>query len=466
MSEKNEEIIATQVDFSEEIIEIIKQYNKKELSLALSDYHDYDIAKVLPLIEKQLRVKVYNALTDEELSDIFTHLEDPSLFIEELSSEKLADIIEEMDSDDAVDILEELDEQTQQEVIQLLDEETQNAVELITAYDEEQIGSLMTNDFVSVKNTYTVKQAMRAVINQAGENDNISTIFVTDKQSKYCGGIRLRDLVIARSQTPLDDIIITSFPFIYANALVSDMLADIKDYAEPTLPVLSADNRLIGALTSADVVEVIDEELTEDYAQLAGLSEEALEDALERKNIFKGALKRLPWLIILLVLDLFIGAYVGVFEAVVIGVPFLVSFQQLVSGMSGNTGTQTLATTVKMLGDGESTFKEKAKFLFKEIRVGLLIGIVTGILSFVAVTLYSYLTHSTGAFITDLKAGSSVGVAMFLSASIASITGSVIPITLEKLGADPAVASGPLITTLNDFIAITVYYVAAAILLL
>ena len=165
-------------------------------------------------------------------------------------------------------------------------------------------------------------------------------------------------------------------------------------------------------------------------------------------------------------LDLFIGAYVGVFEAVVIGVPFLVSFQQLVSGMSGNTGTQTLATTVKMLGDGESTFKEKAKFLFKELRVGLLIGFVTGILSFVAVTLYSYLTHSTGAFITDLKAGSSVGVAMFLSASIASITGSVIPITLEKLGADPAVASGPLITTLNDFIAITVYYTAAAILLL
>ena len=465
MSEELKELdLAPNGAFQEEIVQIVRS-NPQNLAELLSDYHDYDIAQILPLLTKKERKILYSLLSDEELSDVFTHLENPAEFIEELSDEKVADIIEEMASDDAVDLLEELDEEKQRDLIELLNEETAEEIELITAYDEEFIGSLMTNDFISLNREMSVKQAMRSVISAAGDNDNISTIFVTDEQGFYLGAIRLRDLVIARHTTPLEDIIISSFPFVYANAEIKESLQEIKEYSEPTLPVLSADNRLIGALTSADVVEAVDDEMTEDYAKLAGLSEEALEDALEQKNVFSGALKRLPWLVVLLVLDLFIGAYVGIFEAVVIGLPFLVSFQQLVSGMSGNTGTQTLAVTVKLLDD-DVTGKEKSKFLFKELKIGFLIGLICGALSAIAVTLYAHFTGATGVFATDLKTGIAVGSAMLISATVASLTGSLIPITLHKLGADPAVASGPLITTLNDLIAITVYYGIALIILL
>ena len=467
MSEELKEYnVAVNPDFTQEIIEIIANAEKDDLTLLLSDYHDFDVAKALPLLTKKQRKKLYYALDDQLLSDIFSYVDNATEYLEEMSDEQVADIIEEMASDDAVDLLEELDEDKQKEIFELLDDEMQRDVELINAYNEDLIGSRMTNDFVAISKDMTVKQAMRKVIIDAGENDNISTVFVTNEQGVYAGAIRLRDLVIAREQTPLEDIIITAFPFLYADALISDSLQEIKDYAEPSLPVLDSDNRLIGALTSEDVIEAIDDEITGDYAQLAGLSEEALEDALERKQIFSGALKRLPWLIVLLILDLIIGAYVGIFEAVVIGLPFIVSFQQLVSGMSGNTGTQTLAVTVSLLTDPDLTQKEKNKFLLKEIKVGLLIGLITGAISFVMVSLYGYLTGATPTLNISLSTGGAVGVAMFLSASIASLTGSIIPLTLHKLGIDPAVASGPLITTLNDLIAITVYYGFALILLL
>ncbi len=466
MNEEMENEIINSPDFSQEIVSIIENEKVEKLSESLEDYHDYDLAKVLPLLSEKQRKKLYFALSDEYLSDIFSYLENPSEFIEEMSDEKAADIIEEMDSDDAADILEELDEDKQQEIFELLGDDSKRDINLLSAYDEDYVGSAMTNDFVCVSNDMTVKQVMRKVIKDAGENDNISIIFVTDEKGVYKGAIRLRDLVIARGQTPLEDIIITAFPYLFANSLISDNLQTLKEYAEPTLPILDDDNRLIGALTSADFIEAMDDEFTEDYAKLAGLSEEALEDSSNKKGLLSGLLSRLPWLAILLVLDLFIGAYVGVFEAAIIGLPFLVSFQQLVSGMSGNAGTQTLALTVQMLADSDVTRKEKIKFFLKEIKVGLLIGLITGGISLLVIGAYSYLSGAVGSLTLAISVGTSVGIAMFLSASIATLTGSLIPISLNKLGVDPAVASGPLITTFNDLIAITVYYGIALLLIL
>ena len=465
-NEFNEEIELKSPDFTQEIIEIISTANTLDIPNLLYDYHDYDIARAIPLLSKEQRLLLYKCLGDERVSDLFTHLENPAEFIEELSNEHVADILEEMDADDAVDILEDLDEEKQKEVIELLDDEIAREVELICTYSDELIGSRMTNDFVCVQSTLSVKQAMRSVIAQAGEKDNISTIFVTDDDGVYLGAIRLRDLVIARADTPLDEVIIKSFPFLYASAQIDESLWELKEYAEPSLPILNDDNRLIGALTSADTIEALDEELTDDYARLAGLTEEDLEEALEKRQIFSGALKRLPWLVVLLILDLFIGMYIGIFEAVVIGLPFLVSFQQLVSGMSGNTGTQTLASAINLLSDNADDGKKQRKFLFNELKIGLCIGLITGFISFVAVSLYAYFTGATEALSTDFNTGFAVGIAMMLSTTVASVTGALIPITLNKLKVDPAVASGPLITTLNDLIAITVYYGFALLLLL
>ncbi len=443
-------------DFESEILQIIRgNHPAQQLKSLLEDYHYNDVASILPTLSENERKRLYTVLDNETLAEIFSYLDDPSVFAEELAKQKLADIVEEMPSDEAVEFLEELDEDKKQEIIELLEEETAKDVELISAYSEDLIGSIMTNDFVQIEFNFSIKQAMREVIKQASDVKNITTIFVTQNQT-FKGAIKLRDLVIARSNTPLEDITVKEFPFLYASDQKSDVIDDVKEYCEEILPVLDADNRLIGALTSSDVLETVEEDLQDTYAKLAGLTQEEQQE----ESVFKSVLKRLPWLIALLVLDLFIGAYVGIFEAVVIGLPFIVCFQQMISGMSGNAGTQSLAVTVRSISEETLDKKQAIRVVTKETRIGFINGIITGAIAFIGVFIYSYFFGSTvqGDISLCLLTGMAVALALLIATTLSSFTGSIIPMLINKLGFDPAVASGPLITTLNDLVAITVYY--------
>ena len=457
-----DEIPEASPDFSEELIALVKSDKSiAELKEELSNYHANDIANVLPSLNANERKKLYAALGAEECSDVFSYLDDPDEYINELSAEKAADIVENMDADDAVDLLDELDEDKKREIIELMEEDSAEDVKLISQYDDDEIGSEMTTNYIDIKNDFSVKQAMDSLVKQAAENDNISTVYVTDEKGVYCGAIELRDLFIARSTTPLSDVIATSYPYLYAHEKISDCLERIKSYAEDSLPVLDSDNRLIGALTSANVVDVVDDEMSEDYAKLAGLSGDEEED----RPVLKSVAKRLVWLTLLLVLDLFIGAYIGVFEAVIVGLPFLVFFQQMILGMSGNVGTQSLGVTVRSLSD-DQTEKERRKLIFKETRIGFFGGLITGALATVAVTAYCYFTKAAGeGFAPAALTGLCVGGALWVAMTACALCGALIPLTLKKLKVDPAVASGPLITTVNDLVSVTVYYCFALLLL-
>lgn len=447
-------------EFEKEIVAAVKSgFSTEKLREVLDDYHDNDIAHALPLLTQKERKILYVALGDERISDVFSYLDDPEPFVNEMSDAKVADIVENMDSDDATDVLDELDEERKQDIINLMDADSARDLKLISNYEEDEVGSRMTNDYVSVDRACTVKEAMKSVIGEAAENDNISTVFVTEN-GVFKGAFKLKDLVIARSTTPLDDIIVSSFPYLYADDKISDVLSDLKSYAEECIPVLDNDNRLIGALTSADVIEAVDDEMSEDYAKLAGLASQTEED----EKVGAGMLKRLPWLIILLVLDLFIGAYTGIFEAIIVGVPFLVCFQQMISGMSGNVGTQSLAVSVRVLSRGDADGKIIRKMVGKELLVGFLNGAVIGVFSMIAVTLFAYLTNTAGGFSGSATAGLAVGLSMIAATTVSSLTGTLIPLFFYKIKIDPAVASGPLITTVNDLAAISVYYGTAMIL--
>ncbi len=450
-----------QRDFEKEIVEIVRSgYHAQKLKELLAEFHENDVAKALPLLNEKERRRLYVLLPDEELSEIFSYLEEPEPFIEELSAAKAADIIESMAADDAVDILDELDEDKKLEIIKLMDKESAEDVELISAYDENLVGSLMTTDYVCIDESSTVKEAMKQVVQEAADKENIATLFVTEN-GIYKGAFKLKDLVIARSSTPLSDIVVTSFPFLHANDEISAVLEEVKSYSEPSLPVLDSDNRLIGALTSSDVIEAVGDEMGEDYAKLAGLSEETEDDESFKNSL----LKRLPWLAALFIFDLFIGAYIGVFEAVIVGLPFIVCFQQMISGMSGNVGTQSLAVTLRILAEGKPDKKQTRHIIAKELTVGFLNGLIMGILSGIAVFIYSFLTKSAGDLSVCASTGVAVGVSMLASTLASSLTGTCIPLLFNKIKIDPAVASGPLITTINDLAAVTVYYGVALILL-
>lgn len=443
-------------NYINEVLEIIRgNLDSKKIKERLLNYHENDIAQVFPYLSKNERLKLYKIIDKDTLSDIFSYLEEPSEYLEELSNDVAADIIENMDADDAIDLLEELDEDDRQELIELMDKEAVNDINLIFSYDDDMIGSKMTTNYISINKNATVKQAMSIMVKEAAVNDNVSTIYFTDNDGTFFGVMDLRDLIIARDGQPLIDLIKTSYPYLKATDLVSDCINQIHGYALDSIPVVGDNNRLVGVITSDDIVEVVQDELTDDYAKFAGLTEE--EDLKE--PIRKSIKKRLPWLLILLGLGLLTSVLISSFEVVVAAIPLIVFFQSLILDMSGNTGTQSLAVTIRVLSDDNVSKKDVRKLIFKEFKIGFLNGLLIGLGSLVAVFLFLNFFISRNQNIDyNFKIAFSVGVSMWGAMLIASLSGTIIPVVFKKFKIDPAVASGPLITTINDVIAVAVYY--------
>lgn len=449
-------------DYGEELLLLIRSGRPlAEWRELMQDYHDSDIADLLEQLTPEERRRLYRVLGTERMSEVFTYLEDVGTYIDELDAQHAADLIEGMDADDAVDLLDELDTEKRQELMGLLDEDTAEDIRLIDSYADEQIGSRMTTNFVAISRELTVKQAMRSLIRQAADNDNISTLYVLEHDGTFCGAMELKNLIIAREDTPLEELITTSFPFVYARENIEECIEELKEYSEDSIPVLGEDHRLLGVITAHDLVEVVDEELGEDYARLAGLTEQ--EDLQE--SLLCSLRKRIPWLMVLLVLSLIVSGVVTVFEPVMQSLTLIACFQSLILGMAGNVGTQSLAVTIRVLMDENLTGREQVQLVFKELRIGFLNGGVLGMLSFVCIGLYIWLMQGETALFAFAASGC-IGIALLLAMAVASLTGTVVPILFKKMRVDPAVASGPLITTINDLVAVVTYYGLAWILLL
>ena len=446
---------------TQRIINIIGSgMTRAEIAAELGNYHDNDIAEALELMAAPSRKKLYSILGVRRMADIFTYVDDFSIYAGDMTVEQAVSVLECMDADDAIDALESVkDESLQNKLISLMDKDVSDDIQLIRSFSEDEAGSLMTNDFVSIPETYTVKQAMNSLVHQAGENDNINTIYVT-KDGRYAGAIDLRKLIIAREYTPLGEIISSNYPSVNAKDKVSDIIEKLKDYAEDSIPVVDDKNKLIGVITADDVVEAVDDEMGDDYARLGGLTAE--EDLNEKLG--ESMKKRLPWLVLLLGLGLCVSSVVGMFEGIVAKVAIVVCFQSLVLDMAGNAGTQSLAVTIRVLMDEDISGREKLGFVLKEMRVGLVSGLSLGVLTSLCVAIYLWLAKSTTLGYGFAVAGC-VGTSLVVAMMVASLTGAVIPMFFHKIKVDPAVASGPLITTVNDLVAVVIYYSLAGIFL-
>ena len=448
-------------DYTEELTLLLRDRRPiAELRDELEDYHDSDLADLLEQLAVADRRRLYRILGLDRMSDVFAYLEDVGRYIEELDAEMAADVIEGMDADDAVDVLEELDEDKKRELLELMDPDAAEDIQLIDSYDDDLIGSRMTTNYVAISREWSIKEAMKALVHQAAENDNISTLYVLDEDGIFCGAIDLKDLIIARTEVALEDLIVTSYPYVYASQTVDSCIEELKDYSEDSIPVLDSDNRLLGVITAHDIVEVVDEELGEDYARLAGLTAE--EDLNEPLLHSMG--KRIPWLVVLLFLGLGVSAVVGLFEDVVRGLTLIVCFQSLILSMAGNVGTQSLAVTIRVLMDEQLTTRQSVALVFKELRVGFCNGTAMGVVSAALVGLYVWLIKGYALSMAFATSGC-IGLAMMAAMTVSSLTGTLIPMLFKKLRVDPAVASGPLITTINDLVAVVAYYGLAWLLL-
>ena len=340
-------------------------------------------------------------------------------------------------------------------------EDAKKDVKMLLSYDEEEIGSCMTTNYICIPEDLTIKQAMSELVKQAGENDNIMTIYVVDEKGVFAGAIDLKDLIRARENTHLKDLVLKSYPYVTDHEKIDDCMDRILDYAEDSIPVLSEDKRILGVITSEDLIEMVDNEMGEDYAKLAGLTAE--EDLKE--PIVQSMKKRLPWLIILLFLGMGVSSVVGLFENVVAVLPIVICFQSLVLDMAGNVGTQSLAVTIRVLMDENLTGKQKFQLVVKEVKTGSLNGILLGVMALLCLGVYVHFFKGytwMGAF----GISGCVGVSLLVAMAISSAVGTVIPMFFHKIKVDPAVASGPLITTVNDLVAVVTYYGMAWLLLI
>lgn len=440
--------------YSDEVLKIFRSnLPKEELIEKISDYHMGDIADAFEKMTPEERKSLYPVLGVEMVAEIFSYIEDSEEYIKEINSDKVANLISEMDSDDAVDILEKLSDTDRKRIVALLDNDAKQDVSMILSYEDDEIGSEMTTNYIVVKKNLTIKEATHQLITQAGENDNINTIYVVDDKDSFYGAIDLKDLIVAREYQSLDELIIKSYPYVKANEKIVDCIEQLKDYAEDSIPVLDDNKHILGVITAHDIVEVVDEELGEDYAKLGGLTAE--EDLNE--TTLQSTKKRLPWLIILLFLGMGVSSVVGMFETVVAVIPIVICFQSLILDMAGNVGTQSLAVTIRVLMDENLKASDKVKLMFKEVRVGFSNGLLLGTMSFIFVGLYIFLFKGNTFGYSFLVSGC-VGFSLLASMVISSLVGTLVPMFFSKIKVDPAVASGPLITTINDLVAVVTYY--------
>lgn len=443
-------------DYTQEILSVIKSNaSPTVMSSRLETFHASDLADVMTGLTVQERCKLYRILDKDVLSDIFeyTDSEHVAEYMKEIDLKKGAAILSGMETDVLAEVLHSMEKTRKKLLLELLEPEVRRDIELIASFEEDEIGSRMTTNCIVIRENLTVKQAMSTLVSQAAKNDNISTIFVVTESQKFYGAIDLKDLIIAREGTALDDLVVTSYPYVYAEESIDDCIEELKAYSEDSIPVLNNENCLLGVITSANIIDLVDDEMGEDYAMLAGLTAEE-----DLKEPLKASMKkRMPWLIILLALGMVVSSVVGVFESVVTQLPIIMAFQSLILDMAGNVGTQSLAVTIRVLMDESLTGRQKLDLVWKEIRVGLCNGSLLGGLSFLVVGVFIWLFKgNTVGFAFSVSA--CIGTAMLLAMLISSAVGTCIPLLFKKIGVDPAVASGPLITTVNDLVAVVTYY--------
>jgi magnesium transporter len=416
------------------------------------ELHPYDQAKFFANQEKDARILLYSYLSPEEMAPIVENLRAEDTYeeyISEMEPSYVARILSEMYADDAADVLNELDKDQAASYLTIMDNDAAQEIKDLLHYDEYTAGSIMTTEFIAIHANQTVKSAMQILKREAPEAEAIFYLYVIDEEKRLIGVISLRDLIISDDDTMIIDITNDRVVSVSVGDDQEEVAKTMKDYNFLALPVVDFQQHLLGIITVDDIIDVIDEEASDDYSKLAAIVEGDITD----KTSIANAKQRLPWLIILLFLGMLTASLIGRFEDTLDKVAILAVFIPLIAGMAGNTGTQALAVAVRNIATGEVNEEGKWRLVVREAGTGLITGVTCGIL----VTMIVYVWQQ------NIFLGFLVGFSIIITLVIATLAGAFIPLLMHHFKIDPAVASGPFITTINDIISILVYFGLATI---
>lgn len=307
-------------DFCTEIAQLVRSHlTPGKMREKLGAYHEKDIALVLPMLNREECQRMFCVLSPRDIAAVLEYAQNNADYFEYLGFRQRGEVLSCMEVSVGAELLKHLSREERTSLLEWVSPEIRREINLICSFDADEIGSRMSTNYIAIPDTSTVKQAMSELVRQAAENDNISTLYLVDQNHIFCGAIDLKDLIIAREDTPLSEITTLSYPYLYARLAIEDCLSFFTDYSESSIPVLDDENRLIGVVTAQDFMEILDAELGDDYAKLAGLASE--EDLAE--PVSQSVKKRLPWLCILLVMGLGVSATVGLFESIVAQLPVI-----------------------------------------------------------------------------------------------------------------------------------------------
>ncbi|TYA52483.1 magnesium transporter [Formosa maritima] len=446
-----------QFELTDELIEqvqfLIEMKNDKELQLLLKEYHYADIAEILDELDLEEAVYVIKLLDSETTSDILMELDEDNRekILRNLSAKEIAEEIEELDTDDAADIIAELPEDRQAEVIsQIEDEEHKAEITELLAYDEDTAGGLMAKELVKVYETWTVAGCLRRIRGQAKDVTRVHSIYVVNKQNKLVGRLSLKDLIVAKSDQKIADIYISSVDYVYVNDDVEEVAKVMQKYDLEAIPVVDNNQILLGRITIDDIVDVMKEEADKDYQLAAGITQDVEAD----DSILELTKARLPWLVLGLFGGLGSVFIMKGFENVMETVPSLFFYTPLIAAMAGNVGVQSSAIIVQGLAN-DNVKGSIASRLFKEIGLSLINGLALAVL----VILFGFIINQ------ELIESIAIAASMMSVIVVAALVGTFVPIVLDKRGIDPAIATGPFITTSNDILGIYLFFVLSGLII-
>jgi len=433
--------------------ELLVRGNKKEIIEFIKETHAHDLSEVFFELTEHEKEQFYKHIDDEKLAEVVSYMEteQAALVLTEFDLEKQKRLVEMMEPDDAADIILELEEEEQEELVEALGEES-DVVQLLS-YDEDETGSAMTNLILTATKDTDIKIVTKKVVKEAADVESINTIFIVDEENHYLGVVPLKKLLKAQPPMEIKDLV-EKRQFVYDHDPITETLDKISNYDIYEMPVIDDEHHLLGMITFDDALDIYQEEAQEDFERLA-----ALPETIDR-SIVQTAIHRLPWLVILLFISVPIAIVTSLYEETLAMVAILIVFQPLILDSAGNVATQTLAVTLKMFSTNEKGFRKNA---VREIITGMINGFVIGIIAFLMTLIFAYLNTSLTQ--EPLLLSFVVGLSLWLTVITAPIVAILIPLTLKTLKFDPAVASGPFITTVIDVAALFIYFGLATFML-
>ncbi|MBO0437620.1 magnesium transporter [Vagococcus fluvialis] len=438
-----------QFDLLRQLLHADKMNEFREMFL---EWHLYEQGQFYFTLDEKERLRLYTYLSPKETADMFDVIEedheDMKDYLSEMAPRYVADMLSEMYADNAADILNQLDKEEALKYLSLMTSENVNRIKVLIGYEDKTAGAIMTTEYVSIVANQTIRSALNLLRKKATQAEIIYYIYVVDSHNHLEGIISLRDLLLNREDMLISEMMEERVISVDVTEDQEDVAKTIRDYDFLAVPVVNSRKELLGIITVDDIIDVIDDEAASDYSGLAGVDVEAIAE-----TPLKASIKRLPWLITLLFLGMSTATLISHYEVLINEASILAVFISLITGTAGNAGTQSLAVAVRKLAISDDKDMSFAKLIISEVLTGLITGCVTGLVIFIVV----------GFWKSNFILGFVIGIAMLCAITVANLAGSFIPILMEKIGFDPAVASGPFITTLSDLTSVLIYFNIASL---